>query len=104
MSEQNIFELLTRDPVEFNTWSLKSKLMIIISLIIKENNWTQLQAAEALKISQPRVSNLSKGKMDKFSIDLLLELVFRLGFSGDITFNPDNKLEPITLKIKKTVL
>ena len=104
MSNQNIFELLTDDPTEYNYWSLKSKLMITTRLIIKEQNITQSELAEKLGVSQPRVSNLINGKSDKFSIDSLLQFLFKLGFSGDIQFDPRNLESPLDFKLRKAVL
>ena len=104
MSDQNLFELMTSDPVKYNSWSLKSKLMLVVGLVIRERNLTQKEVAATLDISQPRVSNLLKGKMDKFSIDSLLEMLFKLGFCGDISFDPRNTDAPLEFKLRKAVL
>ncbi|MCV2296907.1 helix-turn-helix domain-containing protein, partial [Enterobacter hormaechei] len=52
---KNSFELISTDPVKFNTWSIKSKLIIIIRKLMIDNKWSQSEAAEKLGISQPRV-------------------------------------------------
>lgn len=104
MSNQNIFELLTDDPVKYNAWSFKSKLMLVVGLILREKKLTQKEIGDLLDISQPRVSNLLKGKMDKFSMDALLEMLFKLGFCGDINFNPRNLDAPLEFKLRKAVL
>jgi predicted XRE-type DNA-binding protein len=104
MSNQNPFSFLTDDPVKFNSWSLKSKLVIILRDMVHENGWTQQEAAEALGISQPRVSNMLKGRIDKFSIDMLYSLLFKLGFSSELTYTPANRQEPLNMKLKRAVL
>ncbi|MGL6477599.1 helix-turn-helix domain-containing protein [Aeromonas hydrophila] len=104
MSNQNPFSLLTDDPVNFNAWSLKSKLIIILRDMVKENGWTQQEAADVLGISQPRVSNMLQGRIDKFSIDMLYMLLFKLGFSSELTYTPDNRQEPLSVKLKRAVL
>ena len=104
MPTQNLFELVTSDTVEYNAWSLKSKLMLIIGLVVRDNKLTQTEVAEKLGISQPRVSNLLKGKGEKFSIDALLTMLFKLGFSSDINFNPTDLENPIQFRLRKAVL
>jgi predicted XRE-type DNA-binding protein len=50
-----------------------------LRLFIEENQLTQQQAAERLRISQSRVSDLVRGKWDKFSLDMLIILATRAG-------------------------
>lgn len=92
---KNSFELISTDPVKFNTWSIKSKLIIIIRKLMIDNNWSQSEAAEKLGISQPRVSNMLNGKLDKFSVDTLLEIVFKMGYKLDMDFTPLNTQSPL---------
>lgn len=60
-----------------------------------DNNWSQSEAAEKLGISQPRVSNMLNGKLDKFSVDTLLEIVFKMGYKLDMDFTPLNTQSPL---------
>ena len=46
---------------------------------IASRGWTQAQAALALGVSQSRVSDLVRGKWDKFSLDMLVTLAVRCG-------------------------
>ncbi|WP_418936582.1 helix-turn-helix domain-containing protein, partial [Klebsiella pneumoniae] len=54
--------------------SLKSKLIIILTDLIREKGGSQKVTAEKLGVSQPRVSNLMNGQVSKFAIDMLLEM------------------------------
>ena len=101
---KNSFELISTDPMKFNTWSIKSKLIIIIRKLMIDNNWSQSEAAEKLGISQPRVSNMLNGKLDKFSIDTLLEMVFKMGYKLDMDFNPLKTESPLTMVVKKAMV
>lgn len=101
---KNSFELISTDPVKFNTWSIKSKLIIIIRKLMIDNNWSQSEAAEKLGISQPRVSNMLNGKLDKFSIDTLLEMVFKMGYKLDMDLNPLKTESPLTMVVKKAMV
>lgn len=73
-------ELLTDNPDEQADFELKMNMMIAIRDIIEMNNWTQADAAEQLGVSQPRISNLNRGKLEKFSIDMLMSMLTKLGF------------------------
>jgi predicted XRE-type DNA-binding protein len=53
--------------------------------IIKEHEWTQEQAASALKVKQPRIAELMAMKTDCFSVDLLLKYLARLGKHVEMT-------------------
>jgi predicted XRE-type DNA-binding protein len=98
---QNLFELFTDDPVESNIKNLKSKIHMSLINLIRQKGWTQLTAAKELNVSQPRMSNLFKGQLSKFSIDTLLEMLVRLGYKIDTDFDPTNELNPLTIKIEK---
>ncbi|OUJ50013.1 PtxR [Vibrio parahaemolyticus] len=97
-------ELLAQDPVQLSLVSVKSKLMIVITKLIREKNWTQAQAAKEMGVSQPRVSNLMNGQISKFSIDMLLEMLGGLGYLLDLSFNPEDDQSPIKMDIKKTAV
>lgn len=94
----------SKDSVELNMVSLKSKLIIILTELIRENGWSQKVAAEQLGVSQPRVSNLMNGQFSKFAIDMLLEMLCKLGFVVDVTFRPHDRENPIDFTVKKAVV
>ncbi|MDT3282993.1 MULTISPECIES: helix-turn-helix domain-containing protein [Shewanella] len=102
MKNEKLLDMLGNDPVQLNMISLKVKLMLIITAFIEENKWNQAQAADKLCVSQPRVSNLVNGKISRFSIDMLLEILGKLGYLMDITFNPEEGNNPINVRIRKT--
>lgn len=104
MMRKSIFEVVTQDPVELNLMILKSKLVSVIVDMIRSNQWTQKLAAEKLKISQPRVSNLYKGKLDKFSIDFLLEIILHLGYKLELNYRPSCIDQPMDMALKKAML
>lgn len=101
---QNLFELFTDDPVEYNMKHLKTQLLMVLITLIREKGWTQAKAAEELKVSRPRMSNLFKGYLDKFSIDSLLEMLVRSGYKLDADFDPTNKSLPLIVSLKKALI
>lgn len=93
----NIFDAVTNDKEEASALQTRSNLMLIIRDIIDEKKWTQSVAADHLSLSQPRVSDLKSGKIEKFSIDLLINCLFKLGFS----FVPKYDNKTLTMSVKK---
>jgi predicted XRE-type DNA-binding protein len=75
----NVFLDLGFSAEEALILGMRSDLMAKLRLLIERNSWTQAQAAKALGITQSRVSNLTRGKWDKFSLDMLLILAARAG-------------------------
>jgi len=73
----NTFELIV-DKHKAELLLLKSNLMDSIIDTIKDKGITQKEAAEMMGVTQPRVSNLCKGKISKFSYDLLYVMKSRL--------------------------
>lgn len=104
MSRRSLFELTTQDPVELNSIVLKSKLASLLRILIKNEGWSQTAVAEKLQTTQSRVSNLLAGHVSKFSLDFLLNSLFRLGYKTDLDYNPADDDQPLTIAIKKAVL
>lgn len=78
-STGNVFADLGFSAEEATVLAMRSQLMCDLELFIAAQNWTQAQAAKALNISQSRVSDLVRGKWDKFSLDMLISLAARVG-------------------------
>lgn len=78
------FDLLEDDPVVASNLKVRADLMIQIEKIVKQRKLTQKQAADLFDVSQPRISDLLKGKIDKFSIDMLVNMLSALG--KEVTF------------------
>ena len=92
----NIFDAITDNPEEASELQTRADLMSVIRDIVQENSWKQAEAAENMGLTQPRVSNLLNGKIDKFSIDLLMTCLFRLGYR----FKPVYKNKRLTIDVR----
>ena len=75
----NIFKDLGFEDEQAINLLARTDLIIEIRRIIKENGWSQAEAGTILKISQPRVSDLMTTRIEKFSLDILLRFLARLG-------------------------
>jgi predicted XRE-type DNA-binding protein len=80
----NVFADLGFDPAEAEVMKLRAEVMILTARRLKEQGWTQAEAARQLGITQPRVSRLIKGKTEDFSLDMLLTLAARAGLHPEI--------------------
>lgn len=78
-SSGNVFADLGFSPEESALLAMRAKLMARLREIIDERSWTQQEASKILGIGQSRVSDLVRGKWDKFSLDMLVTLVTRAG-------------------------
>jgi len=78
-SSGNVFTDLGFNEEEATNLKLRSQLMIEVDKALIEKNLTQVAAAKVLDISQPRVSDLIRGKADKFTIDMLVNILTKLG-------------------------
>ena len=76
---------------------LKADLTIMIRDIIDIRGWTQTEAAKKLAVTQPRVSDIVNGKIDKFTLDMLFSMLDKLGFRTEFTFT---SLEEASIKIQ----
>jgi len=92
-SLSNAFELLTDDVKEIENYTMRSHMMNAIVDLIKAKEWTQKEAAMHLSVSQPRISNLKNGKINKFSIDMLMGMLTKLGFTFEFNYTPTNKVD-----------
>jgi predicted XRE-type DNA-binding protein len=78
-SSGNVFTDLGFAPGEAAVMAMRADLMGRLRLLIEERGWTQEEAAMQLGIGQSRVSDLVRGKWDKFSLDMLITLAARAG-------------------------
>jgi len=65
--------------------------------IIESKGWTQTEAAKTLAVTQPRVSDIVNGKIDKFTLDMLFSMLDKLGFRTEFSFG---SLEDASIKIQ----
>ena len=75
----NVFLDLGFDPAEAAVLEMRANLMSDLRLYIEKEGLTQIEAAKRLGIAQSRVSDLVRGKWDKFSLEMLITLEARIG-------------------------
>ena len=75
----NVFSDLGFDPAEAAILQMRAKLMNDLRDFIRSSGMTQVEAAERFGIAQSRVSDLVRGKWEKFSLEMLISLEARVG-------------------------
>lgn len=80
----SVWDALENDPIRVQNLKLRSAAMIEITEKISSMGLSQVEAAKLLTISQPRVSALLQGKIDKFRLDSLVDMAHRLGLNVSI--------------------
>ncbi len=75
----NVFRDLGFSPVEAEHLRVRAELMTAIEKLIGRRKLTQAQAAKLLGVTQPRVSDLVRGRLHRFSIDALVDMLARAG-------------------------
>lgn len=77
--QSNIFLDLGFEPAEAAVLEMRANLMSDLRAYIEKEELTQVEAATRLGITQSRVSDLVRGKWEKFSLEMLITLEARLG-------------------------
>lgn len=78
-SSGNVFIDLGFLPEEAAMLAMRADLMATVRMLVTEQGWTQHEAAQKLAIGQSRVSDLVRGKWEKFSLDMLIRLAANIG-------------------------
>ena len=78
-SSGNVFTDLGFDDAEAQVLALRADLMAQVEKTIRARKLTQVRAADVLGVSQSRVSDLTRGKVEKFSLDMLVTFAAKLG-------------------------
>jgi predicted XRE-type DNA-binding protein len=91
-STGNVFRDLRFSPEESENLKLRADLMIELSKLIKARRLTQAKAASVFGVSQPRVSDLVRGKIDRFSVDTLVAMLGHAGAHVELVVRPRSRV------------
>jgi predicted XRE-type DNA-binding protein len=78
-SSGNVFHDLGFSPDEAEYLRVRSELLLNVQKAVTARGLKQAEAAKLLGVTQPRVSDLMRGRIDLFSIDTLIDMLARLG-------------------------
>jgi predicted XRE-type DNA-binding protein len=78
-SSGNVFRDIGFGAKEAESLRMRAELMVEVRRLIRARKLTQRSAAKLLGVTQPRISDLIRGKIDLFSIDTLVNMLARGG-------------------------
>ena len=90
-SSGNVFRDLGFPPEEAEHLLIRADLLIQLQNVIATEGLTQTQVGRILHVSQPRVSDLHRGRLDLFSTDTLIDMLARLGVRVRVVLKPSQR-------------
>lgn len=87
-ADGNIFLDIGFPPEEAANLKIRSDLMIEIIRTVRGRGLKQKKAAQLFGVSQPRISELMRGRIGEFTIDSLVNMLGHAGIRIDLTFRP----------------
>ena len=81
---KSVWDAIENSADDAANMKARSTLMIAISEHIRTRKLTQEQAARLFGVTQPRVSDLVRGKIERFTIDMLINMLTRAGIRVEI--------------------
>jgi predicted XRE-type DNA-binding protein len=84
MGSGNVYLDLGFAPAEAESLLMRTQLTHALDRLVKERKLTQTQAGRLFGVSQPRVSDVIRGRIERFTIDALVEMLARAGVRLEI--------------------
>jgi predicted XRE-type DNA-binding protein len=75
----SVWDAIADTPNEATNLRVRSELMSKIASILEGNDWTQAAAASRCGVTQPRINDLLRGRISRFSLDALVNIASALG-------------------------
>lgn len=75
----SVWDALADTPEQAANLLARAELMRQIADVVKDSGWTQVDAATRCGITQPRINDLLRGRVSRFSIDALVNIATALG-------------------------
>jgi len=76
---KSVWDALEDTPEEAENLKLRAELMNAVRQLVAERCLTQTEAAKQFGITQPRLNDLLRGRIDRFSLDALVNILARAG-------------------------
>lgn len=75
----SVWDAIEATPEAAASMRVRAELMIEVQRYVEKSRLTQTEAAKRLGITQPRLNDLLRGRVDKFSVDALVNMLARAG-------------------------
>lgn len=80
----SVWDAIEDTPADAAHMRIRSQLMMVLRDHIEQSGLSQVQAAKILGVTQPRVSDLMRGKIDLFAIDSLIAMLSAVGLQVEL--------------------
>ncbi len=84
----SVWDVLADTPDEAANLRLRAELMEQIAAIVQQAGWTQAGAAQRCGVTQPRINDLLRGRISRFSLDALVNIASALGCRVHVELEP----------------
>jgi predicted XRE-type DNA-binding protein len=78
-SYDSVWDALADTPEQAANLRARAELMQQIAAIVKKRGWTQAEAARHCGVTQPRINDLLRGRVSRFSLDALVNIATAIG-------------------------
>ena len=75
----SVWDAIADTPEQAANLQARAELMLQITAIIKANDWKQADAANHCGVTHPRINDLLRGRVSRFSLDALVNIAGALG-------------------------
>jgi predicted XRE-type DNA-binding protein len=75
----SVWDAIADTPEQAANMRTRSELMQQIAAIVNEKQWTQVEAAKQCGVTQPRMNDLLRGRVYRFSLDALVNIATAIG-------------------------
>ena len=83
----SVWDAIADTPAQAANLQARAELMQQIAAIIKANNWKQSEAATHCGVTQPRINDLLRGRVSRFSLDALVNVATAIGRRVHVTLD-----------------
>jgi predicted XRE-type DNA-binding protein len=84
---ESVWDAIESSPQEAGSMKIRSALMMALKEHIVREKFTQARAADLLGVTQPRISDLVRGKINLFSLDMLVDMAAAAGLRVEMRLN-----------------
>lgn len=81
----SVWDAIEDTSAEAENMKLRARLMMALEQHMVSRGWTQAEAARQLGVTQPRISDLKRGKIDLFALDGLVTMAAAAGLTVEMT-------------------
>jgi predicted XRE-type DNA-binding protein len=81
---ESVWDAIEKDPIVAANLKARSSVMMAIEQTVKSWHLSQVTAAKRLGLTQPRLNDLLRGRINKFSLDALITVAAKAGLSVEV--------------------